>query len=72
MLFHEEDKILLRVKQWLRGILQDYVQSFMSVLVVLEVVLVSQEHKEIFLRKLHVFYETSIVHIVLWRPLVEY
>ena len=34
-----------------------------------EVVLVAQEYKE----KLHrVFYVNSLVHIVLWRPLVEY
>ena len=34
--------------------------------------MVSQEYKEKLLNKLPVFYEKSLVHIVPWRPLVEY
>ena len=37
-----------------------------------EVVLVSQGYKKKLLNKLPVCYEKSLVHIVLWRPLVEY
>ena len=65
---------LWRVKQWLRGILQaDCVQDvYAGPRGFYEVILISQEYKEKLLNKLPVFYEKSLVHIVPWRPLVEY
>ena len=48
-------------------------KMFMSVLMGFdEVVLGMQEYKEKLLNKLLVFYEERLVHILPWRPLMEY
>ena len=62
------------IKQWLRNVMNiDCVEDvYAGPRGFYEVVLRSQEYRDQLLNRLPIFYGRSLVHVVPWRPLVEY